>query len=228
MKDDQGKIDLIVTDIGGVLIKTDEAIFECIERVAKRKSIYGGSRERIKDVLGTSIRDYIEAYLPEGYEKLTGKCHEAFEKIYPFEVLYLLKPFEGVDETLEYLDGKGIRLAALSCMRHEAVEACLSLLRFRGFARKFSIEDYGEDHKRPNPEGLLRLMRLLGSKAERTIYVGDTTSDVEMAKNAKVISVAVRTGAQDNIYLEEKDPDYLIDSFCDIPAKILQGSVRKQ
>ena len=51
----QEKIDFIITDVGGVLIKTDEAIFECIERVAKEKNIYGGSLERIKDVLGTKL-----------------------------------------------------------------------------------------------------------------------------------------------------------------------------
>ncbi len=224
----QEKIDFIITDVGGVLIKTDEAIFECIERVAKEKNIYGGSLERIKDVLGTSIEDYIQAYLPEGYKEQTDECHKAFKKIYPFEVPHLLKPFKGVDETLEYLQGQGICLAVLSCKRRKAVKANLSLLRFQGFAKVFSIEDYDEDHKRPDPRGLKMLMKALGEEPERTVYVGDTASDIQMATRAKVISVAVGTGAQENTYLEKECPDFLVDSFRDIPTKVLHASARHE
>jgi phosphoglycolate phosphatase-like HAD superfamily hydrolase len=214
-------IDLIITDIGGVLIKTDEAIISCIKKVVRRKGIPDGSVEDIYSVFGVSIRDYVRAYLPEGYKDRTEECYREYEKIYPFEVMHLLKPFEGIDRTLFELDRLGIRLAVFSCMRRESVDANLSQLKFDRFVKTFSIDDCGEEHKRPDPCGLIKLMELLGAEKGRTMYVGDSPADVQMAKRAGVISVAVKTGALDEKYLEKENPDYLIDSFADIPRRIL-------
>lgn len=214
-------IDLIITDIGGVLIKTDEAIISCIKKVVREKGIPDGSVENIYSVFGVSIRDYVRAYLPEGYKDRAEECYREYEKIYPFEVMHLLKPFEGVDNTLFELEKLGIRLAVFSCMNRESVDANLSQLKFDRFVKTFSINDCGEEHKRPDPYGLLKLTEILNAKIEETMYVGDSAADIQMAKKAGVISVAVRTGALDDKYLEKEKPDYLIDSFADIPRRIL-------
>lgn len=60
------------------------------------------------------------------------------------------------------------------------------------------------------------IMERLGEKAEETYYVGDTVADVLMAKNAEVISIAVKTGAQSNNLLERTQPDFFLESFSDI------------
>ncbi len=221
------KIDLIITDIGGVLIKTDEAIISCIKKVALEKGIPEGSVENIYDVFGISIKDYVRAYLPDGYKDRTDECYREYEKIYPFEVMHLLKPFEGIDQTLYELEKLGYRLAVFSCMRRKSVDANLSQLKFDRFLKTFSIDDCGEEHKRPDPYGLLKLMELLGAKATETMYVGDSPADIQMAKKAGVISVAVRTGALDDKYLERENPDYMIDSFADIPRRILSKDNKK-
>ena len=75
------------------------------------------------------------------------ELYEGFKTIYPFEVKGLLEPFERVDATLEHLKGLAIRLAILSCMRREAVEVILELLRFQEFDAKYSIEDYNGAQK---------------------------------------------------------------------------------
>ena len=221
MKHESEKIDLVITDVGGVLVKTDEAIITCMQRVVSEKGIPNGSVEAIHNVFGVSIQDYIRAYLPIGYEERADECYRDFRRIYPSQVLHLLRPFEGVDETLEYLKSHGIHIAALSCMRQNEMEVNLTLLKFRGFDAKLSIDDYGEDHKRPDPEGLLRLMKTFEARPEATIYVGDTPSDIQMSKNAKVISVAVRTGAVNKVLLKDENPDYFVDSFRDIPREVL-------
>lgn len=220
-------IDLIITDIGGVLIKTDEAIISCIKKVVREKGIPDGSVENIYSVFGVSIRDYVRAYLPEDYKDRAEECYREYEKIYPFEVMHLLKPFEGVDNTLFELEKLGIRLAVFSCMNRESVDANLSQLKFDRFVKTFSINDCGEEHKRPDPYGLLKLTELLGAKIEDTIYVGDSAADIQMAKKAGMISVAVRTGALDDRYLEKEIPDYLIDSFADIPRQILSKGIEQ-
>lgn len=215
------EIDLVVTDVGGVLIKTDEAIISCIQRVTSERGIPRGSVGRIYSVFGVSVRDYVRAYLPNGYEDRTEECYRKFKELYPATVMDVLKPIAGVDETLEHLKSLGMRVGVLSCMLRREVEASLSLLKFRAFDAVFSLEAYGEGHKRPDPEGLRKLITELGCERERTIYVGDTESDVVMGRNAGVITVGVRSGMQPNECMERARPDHVIDSFCDVVGEVL-------
>lgn len=207
-------IKLIITDIGGVLVKTDEAIIHCIEEVFQKNKIPFGSKEKLLSAFGVSIFDYVKNYLPSGYENQADFCYQEFKKIYPHKAVHLMKVFPQVNETLTLIREKGLKIAVLSCMVKDEVLVNLSLLDFKNFDCVFSLEDYG--YKRPLSNGLQMIMEKLNVSPEETVYAGDTVNDIKMAQNAKVISVAVKTGAQNNIHLEQTHPDYLIDDFSKI------------
>ncbi|MFT4326111.1 MAG: HAD family hydrolase [Candidatus Woesearchaeota archaeon] len=208
-------IKLIISDIGGVLLKTDEAIITCIETVFKKHAIPTGSKENLLKAFGESIYDYIRNYVPKEHLDKVDMLYEDYKKIYPEKVLNLIKPYEEINETLENLQKKGYAVAILSCMIRKEVDANLNLLRFKDFTVVYSLEDYS--FKRPHPQGLQSIMKMLNMRPEETIYIGDTVNDIKMAKNANIISIAVKTGAQDNQLLEKEKPDFLISSFKDIP-----------
>lgn len=206
-------IKLIITDIGGVLVKTDEAIISCIEKVFEKNNIPKGSREDLLSAFGVSIHDYIINYLPKEHKDKADYCYEEFKKIYPLKATHLMKVYPKVDSTLTSLN-KRFDICVLSCMIKKEVQVNLSLLSFKDFKIIFSLEDYG--HKRPRPNGLNMIMRKLNVKPSETIYVGDTVNDIKMAKNAGCKSVAVKTGAQDNKLLEQEEPDYFINDFSEL------------
>ncbi len=209
---------LIITDIGGVLIRTDEAILTCIEEVFSEKGIPPGSKEELLSAFGTSIYDYILAYLPDEHKHRADECYAAFQERYPGTVMDELHPFPGADLALRRLKDVGHTLAVLSCMVKAEVEKNLSLLSFRDFSLIFALEDY--EHKRPLPNGLRMIMERLGFTPAEAVYVGDTVNDIRMAKNAGVFSVAVRTGVQDAAALEAEKPDLLLGSFAELPDAI--------
>jgi phosphoglycolate phosphatase-like HAD superfamily hydrolase len=128
---DKRKIDLIVTDLGGTLVKTDDAIMAAVRRAARELGIPEGYADPVYDVFGTSIWEYIRAYLPEGHRDRTDECHEQFWQLFPYEVLDQIAPFEGTEKTLRELKNHGVRLAVLSGLRLEAIESILSTLAFR-------------------------------------------------------------------------------------------------
>ena len=49
--------DLIVTDLGGTLVKTDEAIMAALRRTAGELAVPEGDADPVYDVFGTSIGD---------------------------------------------------------------------------------------------------------------------------------------------------------------------------
>jgi len=70
------RIGLIITDLGGTLVKTDEAIMAAVRRAAGELGIPAGYTNPVYDVFGTSIWEYIHAYLPEGHKDRTNDCHK--------------------------------------------------------------------------------------------------------------------------------------------------------
>jgi HAD superfamily hydrolase (TIGR01509 family) len=205
---------LLITDIGGTIVKTDEAIISTIKEVFEKNNVAFGSKEELLKAFGVSIYDYILNFLPMEEKEKAPFLYQEFKKIFPKEKIDLLRPFEDVDETLLFLKNKGIKIAIISCMRKEEVEANLSVLKFKDFDIIFSIEDYNE--KRPSPQGLLKICKKLGFDVSETVYVGDSVNDIKMAKNANIFSIAVKTGAQDNKVLEEEKPDVLVDSIKEL------------
>lgn len=207
-------IKLIITDIGGVLVKTDEAIITCIERVFREQSVPLGNREDLLDAFGVSLYDYILNYLPEEHKEKVDLLYREFQKIYPAEAVDLMQVFEGVNETLKILQLRDFKISVLSCMKREEVDVNLSLLSFNDFNLVFSLEDY--EFKRPDPTGLQKIMEKLGVLPEETLYIGDSVNDVKMAKNAGVLSVAVATGAQDSDLILKEEPDYFLAAFWEL------------
>jgi phosphoglycolate phosphatase len=190
------RIDLIVTDLGGTLVKTDEAIMAAVCRAAKELGIPDGYAEPVYDVFGTSIWEYIHAYLPDGCKGRTEECHERFWMLFPYKVLDQIAPFDGVEQALHDLKARGVRLAVLSGLRLEAIESILSTLAFKDWDAVRSSMMYPTQSGDSRALGITRLVEEFRVAPDRTIYVGDTDHDVRQAKKAGVISAVVQTGGQ--------------------------------
>jgi phosphoglycolate phosphatase len=216
---DKPAIDLIVTDLGGTLVRTDEAIMAAVRRAAKELGIPEGYAEPVYDVFGTSIWEYIRAYLPEGCKGRTDDCHDRFWTLFPYKVLGQIAPFDGVEQALRDLKGRGVRLAVLSGLRLEAIESILSTLAFRDWDAVRSSMMYPTESGDSRALGITGLVEEFHVAPERTIYIGDTDHDVRQAKKAGVISAVVRTGGQALNHLHKiqaQRPHCLLDCFCDL------------
>lgn len=65
---------------------------------------------------------------------------------------------------------------------------------------------------------LVDIMEELEMVSAETLMIGDTSFDMEMARNAGVACVGVSTGVHDRQRLLESDPLTLIDSIAELPA----------
>jgi phosphoglycolate phosphatase len=73
--------------------------------------------------------------------------------------------------------------------------------------------------KKPDPEGLLALMKEAGVTAQETLMVGDSDVDILTARNAGVWSIGCSYGLSPHT-LETVPPDYLVDSPADWPLAL--------
>ena len=120
------------------------------------------------------------------------------------------KMIPGAKEVLEFLKGKGIKLAVLStCQTH--------LVRLD--ARAYGIEDYFDGwqtqitDKRDSIKDILNEFKV---SPEETIYVGDMVHDIETGKFAGVKVAACTFGYTPRELLLKHQPDFVLEKLSDL------------
>jgi phosphoglycolate phosphatase len=73
--------------------------------------------------------------------------------------------------------------------------------------------------KKPDPEGLLHILRDAGVEAEDAIMIGDSSNDVEAGKAADTITCGVTYGLG-AFGFAEHPPDFTVDRFPDLFSRI--------
>src|SRR5699024_429545 len=97
--------------------------------------------------------------------------------------------FDGAKEVLQELKQKGYALGVMSNKKRDVVEMRLS---YTGIGQYFDAVLGGDeiDRPKPDPQGILRVCGELRHDHDDIIYVGDSPTDIEAAKNMAAFSVA--------------------------------------
>ena len=128
----------------------------------------------------------------------------------------LAKPFPGAKEVLKKLHKKGYKLGVISSKKNKLLIHGLEHFELAQYLDIIVGSDDVTNHK-PAPDGILLAKEKLN--AEKILYIGDTKSDIETAKNAKVKSCGVLYIKHPEIMLDAK-PDYVISDLYEL-LKIL-------
>ena len=118
---------------------------------------------------------------------------QAFHSEYMQQRNQLSRLFDGVESTLRTLHSTGVRIGLCS---NKPDDLCRMLVK------SFSIEHYfdeilgsgGDLPRKPDPAPLLSIIERLGVTPDDTLYVGDSATDVETARNAGVPVMLVDYG----------------------------------
>jgi phosphoglycolate phosphatase len=110
--------------------------------------------------------------------------------------------YQGVRDMLAELHGRGTRLAVATGKARRGLDRALDSTGLRPWFEATRCADEG--FAKPHPDMLLMLMDMTGVEPRRTLMVGDTTHDLELAANAGVDAVAVSYGAHDRDLLETR------------------------
>ncbi|MDM0036395.1 HAD-IA family hydrolase [Variovorax sp. J22P271] len=188
------RFDLIAFDWDGTLYDSTRLIARCIQAAVVD---VGGARPSESDaawVIGLGLAEALARAAPdvpkEKYAELGHRYRFHFLQHQDDLVL-----FDGVLEMLDALRARGHKLAVATGKSRRGLDEALSTvaLRDRFDASRTADETFGK----PHPRMLLELMEELDIPADRTLMIGDTTHDLQLAINAGCAGVGVSYGAHE-------------------------------
>jgi phosphonatase-like hydrolase len=217
-------ISVAVLDMAGTTIADDgvvEASFTSAmiaSGIGPDSSSYPAALDYVRATMGQSKIDVFRHLLQD--EAKAQHANIAFETAYAEHVHDGgVKAIPGALETLELLQGNGIRVALTTGFAATTRDLILSTVGWAGIADLvLAPSDVGRG--RPYPDmNLTALMRLGATSVNELLVAGDTGSDMDAATNAgAVLRVGVLSGAGDEAELRAHGATHVMDDITSLPG----------
>lgn len=203
--------DLVVFDWDGTLMDSTAHITRSIQAACRDLGLPVPTDEAASYVIGLGLRDALQIAAPtldpSGYPRLAER----------YRYHFLLKDshialFDGVRELLDELRDAGYLLAVATGKSRVGLNRALDEA---GLMRVFDgTRCADETFSKPHPAMLHELTRELGQDLARTVMIGDTTHDLQMAQNAGASGIGVAYGAHPADALKALAPRFVADSVA--------------
>jgi phosphoglycolate phosphatase len=215
------RFDLIAFDWDGTLYDSTAVIVRCIQAAVVD---VGGRLPSERDaawVIGLGLAEALAKAAPdvppEKYPELGARYRHHYLRHQDDLVL-----FDGVLPLLDALRARGHKLAVATGKSRRGLDQALETvaLRERFDASRTADETFGK----PHPRMLLELMDELDVPPARTLMIGDTIHDLQLATNAGCASVGVSYGAHEPASFADHAPLHVAHSVQDLHDWLLRNA----
>jgi phosphoglycolate phosphatase len=185
--------DLIVFDWDGTLMDSEARIVNCMHDAFAELGIDPPARAAVRDVIGLGLDEAVHRLWPAGSSAGRQEIMSQYRQRFLVSDSTPAPLFEGAAELVQELYDGGRLLGVATGKSRRGLDEALAA---SGLAKWFhATRCADETFSKPHPAMLEALMDELGVSADRTLMIGDTEFDMELAHNAKVAAVAVGYGA---------------------------------
>lgn len=187
------RYDAVFFDLDGTLLNTLEDLSSAVNSVLEKRGFPTRTKEEIRSFIGDGFGMLIRrACPPYAEEKDLETAYDDFSEYYSAHIADTTRPYEGITELVKRLSEEGIKMAVVSNKRDAAVKYLVD--RFFGGYIEIALGERGGDTRKPSPVLCFEAAEKAGVLCEKTLYIGDSPSDITTARNAGMIPVAVTWG----------------------------------
>jgi len=224
------RLKLLVFDLDGTLIDSAQDLCNSVNATLEKLGRPHLSDEVIAGHIGNGalmlVRRAFAAYDgKEPSDERLGEAYKFFLDYYREHKLDYTYAYEGVLEALDALHKVHEQVEApqraMAVLTNKPVRPARAICEALGLAPYF-LNIYGGNSfatKKPDPEGLLTLMKEANAKPEETVMIGDSQVDMQTARNAGAWVIGCTFGLAPGS-LELIPPDVLVDSPADWTAAL--------
>lgn len=221
------RFDLIVFDWDGTLLDSEAQIVGSFLATCTDLELAPPGRGAIRDIIGLGLHEALKVLFP-AHEAVYPRIIECYR--HHFFASRIPAPlFADALDTLTGLRAAGYLLGIATGKGRRGLERALTET---GCAPLFHATRCADEcPSKPHPQMLLELMEAVGAEPARSLMVGDTEYDMEMARNAGAAALAVSYGVHARERLLRHRPLACIDRLSELqgwlaPAGAATSGVR--
>ena len=201
----------VIFDLDGTLLNTLEDLTDAVNFTLSRFGCPRRTMDEVRTFVGTGAANLIRKALPgKENDPTLEEALAVYQTYYAAHWQIKTAPYEGVLQALEEVSAR--YPVAIVSNKPDGATKSLCAKYFPGVYARGESSDCP---RKPAPDMVFQALKALG--AESCIYVGDSETDVETARNAGVPCLSVLWGFRDKNCLTEVGAAH----FCERPDRLL-------
>ncbi len=211
---------LAIFDFDGTLVDSAPGIVDVMKDVCVEYEFTEQTLELWSHLIGIPLLRQAEILFPDHSHEFHEEVAQRYRDIYDARAIEICPPFAGLEEMLRKLKEAEILISIASSKRRHLID---TVLEFHHLADYFALVVGAEEVKKhkPDPEPVLISAKKLSIPLAESVVIGDSSYDLDMARNAGVDAIGVTTGIHTKEILEKSEPKHIVSGLMDVMRLLL-------
>jgi phosphoglycolate phosphatase len=213
---------LAIFDFDGTLVDSAPGMLEIMRTVVSEFDLGADVAAKWGRLIGIPLVGMMQDLFPDKPATFQCALAERFRALYDHAAVDNCPLVPRLPEVLASISSAGMLMSIASSKPRALVEIVLD---YHGISHYFSLVVGFEDvafHK-PHPQSVTQTVEILKVPIDAVVVIGDSTFDLDMARNAGVDAVGVTTGIHTQQMLEKSSPVSVVNSLHEALPFILNG-----
>jgi len=216
---------LIIFDWDGTLMDSAQKIANCIRASARDVGVAEPSVERAKSIIGLGLFEAMQTLFPDLDTNQVQSLVDRYKYHFVRGDVTEQQLFDGVEEGLRALENSGAMLAVATGKSRAGLDRAFAS---NGLEKHFTVTRCADETRsKPHPQMLNEILDFTAIDSSKTIMVGDTTFDMDMALNANIAGLGAGYGVHSEQMLMASKAVAVHQNFGEMMQWFLDGRVER-
>lgn len=208
----------VIFDLDGTLLNTLDDLTASVNHALAAHGYPPRSKDAVRGFVGNGMERLIQLATPSIIsDEARAQVFASFKAHYAAHDRVKTRPYDGIREMLATLRRKGIQVAVVSNKSDQNVKTlcqeCLGI--------SLAIGEKPGVPRKPAPDSVFEAMARMNATAGDTLYVGDSSVDIQTARNAGLACLCVTWGFCEEAELLQAGAAKLAHTPGDVCAFVL-------
>lgn len=214
------EIQAIIWDLDGTLIDSD--LYVVMNYVHMYQKYRPGYYPHLREIIGFSGPSVVETVKKQFPNYPVDELVEEFEDYSKKYQPSFLTLYEGEMDCVKAIYEKGIPMILFTNKKGGSAKRCMDATGLSKYIPTIvSLDDVKKG--KPDPEGIYACLKILGTKKENTMIIGDSNTDIVSGARAGIVTGLVTWSLKG---LPKEKRDYEFDTFAEIREFVLHGKYK--